>query len=860
MLTSTSRVAAVVLAFLFLVAFSASPASAIPDPGGLIGGVGGAVNGAAGAIGGAVNNVAGGTLGGAAGSGGAGGLGGQLFGPSDTLSSLLSSPMGSEQLFSDPAMLDNLAWQLHLPAKAAAAVLLELKQRNEGKLLSVSGDVITIATPDGSKKLIASDEVAAALRAFVGKQVILRSADGVHVTSVVGQHDAIRGLVTAVSDNLVTFISSNGEIHTIKLVPGAIGKLGVRVGASVVALSNDFDKSASFGVLNVAPSSLLNDAYVGTVRRVTNNIATIALGGALQSFIVDAPIARILNALLGKTVVLAIPDGVHVKTLISSPMVDEVIAIASGQVRANGGILAQVIATSKNRLTLQLPDGDVVSYLLTTPLLNSRTRVAAMLTPLDFLHARIKIGAKVFNAIDAGACVTLNASCKAQPIGGTVVAIDPASIAVRLANGDLRTLLGDVRGLDANVGVPVTITPLDHLRARITAGLKVANLVDARACVTINAGCHDMPGTVLSSSANGLLVGLADGTKIDLRGSTNGLGLAENLPIIVQPLDDIHAIVQAGANVANLVNLDACVTVNAMCVASTGGLGGPISANAVSGATATALGNSASANACATLNAPGCGHGSNGDGTVVDANGCVSVNGGACTASTGGGGNGGGGNGGGGSGNGGGSNAGGGGNGGGGNAGGGNGGGGNAGSGNAGGGNAGGGNGGGSGSGPNKPAVLQPLQVAYSVISAAATSVANCSDDGQVVVNVTDIKTNKAIVGASVKLSGAVNTQWVTGKTGSIRFLRLPTGNYTVAVQRPGYKSIQSAEVHVDCLEALRVSVRMAAVSTKKTAQPKSAVYVTRSPRVTVAALITTKNATCVTKTTTKGRRAYCTP
>ena len=812
MLTSTSRVAAVVLAFLFLVAFSASPASAIPDPGGLIGGVGGAVNGAAGAIGGAVNNVAGGTLGGAAGSGGAGGLGGQLFGPSDTLSSLLSSPMGSEQLFSDPAMLDNLAWQLHLPAKAAAAVLLELKQRNEGKLLSVSGDVITIATPDGSKKLIASDEVAAALRAFVGKQVILRSADGVHVTSVVGQHDAIRGLVTAVSDNLVTFISSNGEIHTIKLVPGAIGKLGVRVGASVVALSNDFDKSASFGVLNVAPSSLLNDAYVGTVRRVTNNIATIALGGALQSFIVDAPIARILNALLGKTVVLAIPDGVHVKTLISSPMVDEVIAIASGQVRANGGILAQVIATSKNRLTLQLPDGDVVSYLLTTPLLNSRTRVAAMLTPLDFLHARIKIGAKVFNAIDAGACVTLNASCKAQPIGGTVVAIDPASIAVRLANGDLRTLLGDVRGLDANVGVPVTITPLDHLRARITAGLKVANLVDARACVTINAGCHDMPGTVLSSSANGLLVGLADGSKIDLRGSTNGLGLAENLPIIVQPLDDIHAIVQAGANVANLVNLDACVTVNAMCVASTGGLGGPISANAVSGATATALGNSASANACATLNAPGCGHGSNGDGTVVDANGCVSVNGGACAEST------------------------------------------------AGGGNAGGGNGGGSGSGPNKPAVLQPLQVAYSVISAAATSVANCSDDGQVVVNVTDIKTNKAIVGASVKLSGAVNTQWVTGKTGSIRFLRLPTGNYTVAVQRPGYKSIQSAEVHVDCLEALRVSVRMAAVSTKKTAQPKSAVYVTRSPRVTVAALITTKNATCVTKTTTKGRRAYCTP
>ena len=849
MKTFASRAVSSALAVLFLTLVSTSSVSAALNlgGGGLLGGVGGA-------IGGAINGVAGGALGGA---GDSSGLGGALQGPSDTLSSILSSPMGSEQLFSDPAMLDDLAWQLHLPQSAAAAVLLEWKQRVEGKLLGVSGDVVTVATADGKKSLIASDDAAAALRPFVGKHVILRSADGIHVTSVVGQHDAIRGLVTAISDNTVTFVTSNGEIHTIKLAPGAVGRLSVRIGASVVAVSNDFDKSASFGVLNVAPSSLLNDAYVGVVSNVSNNLATIALGGSLQSFVVDAPVARILNSLRGKTVVLAVSDGVHVKTLISSPMVDELIGIASGQIRPRGGVLAQVIAASRNRLTLQLPNGDVVSYLLTTPLLNSRTRIAATLTPLDFLHARIKLGTKVFDAVDAGACVTVNARCKAGQVGGTIIAIDPASIAVRLANGDLRTFLGDVRALRLSVGVPVTISPLSDLHVRVSAGAKIADLIDARACVTINAGCHDMPGTVLSTNADGLTVGLADGSKIELHGSTSGLGLAANLPVIVQPLDNTHAIVQAGANVGNLANIDACASLNAMCVASTGGgLGGPVSAKLASQTAASALGNSAAANVCATLNAAGCNPGSAGassggpasaqvnsgtqaagGGNSASGNGCVSINGGACAESVVGGGPG---NGGGGPGNG----------------------GGGLGNGGGGPGNGGGGpgnGGGGSFPGAVRPIELMPLQVAYGTISWVASSVANCSDDGQVIVNVVDRKTSKPIAGALVKLIGVVHTQWVTGSAGAIRFLRLPTGSYTVAVDRPGYKSVQSAQIQVDCLQAQRVDVRLASIA-KHAAQPKSAVTLTRGPRVTAALVAKTNNATCVTKTTAKGRRAYCTP
>jgi len=811
MMQVKTRALASVLAFLFVAAASVSPSLAGQNSGGLLGGgVGGALSGAAGAISGTMNGVAG-SLGGGAGVNSAGS---QFDGPTDTLNSILASPISSERLFSDPALLDELAWQLHVPRAAAAAVVMELKQRTQGTLVSVSGDAVTVATAQGPKNLIASDDAAAALRAFVSKSVILRAADGVHITSVVGQHDAIRGIVTSVSDDIATFLSPNGEIHTIKLGSGAAAKLGVRMGASVVAVSNDFDQTASFGVLRIPPGSLLNDAYLGVVAQVNRSVVTLRSGGALQSFIVDAPTSNILAALRGKTVVLAIPDGVHVKTLVAASMVDELVALASGQVRAGNGVMAQVVAASRNRLTLQLPNGDVVSYLLSTQLLKSRTRVAATLTPLDFLHARIAIGASVFKAVDAGACVTVNAGCRARPLSGSVAAVDTASIAVRMANGDLHTLLGDVHGLTVDVGAPVTVTPLSNLHARVVAGAHVADLVDARACATINAGCRGMPGTVDSVSAHALTVGLADGSKVDLQGSTAGLGLAASLPVIVQPLDNTHAIVQASGNVANLVDANACVTVNAVCAASSGGvLGAPAGAKVVAN-TGTALADGGNSSA---------------------AGGCVSVNGGACAASIAGSGGG---------------------------------------TGSPGGTGAPGvtvGSGGivGSGAGntgpsaPFGPAISQPQVMAYSGVTTLASNASSCSQDGQIVVNVIDVKTSQPIAGAAVRLSGPVHTQWVTGGGGAIRFLRLPTGTYVVAVQRPGYKSIQSIQFKLDCLQAAHVSVRMAMTTTKngKSNQTASVIRVTSGSRVSATNLRKIQSPTCVTKSAAaKGRSVYCSP
>lgn len=585
-----------------------------PSLSGVLGTAGSTVNGALGTAGGAVGSLAG-SLSESIG----------VFGPGQSFSSMLpgSQTPSGPNTFSLPSLTSG---QGATPGMSPA-VSLELRQRVEGRLLRVSGNRVTVATANGTHTLIASSEMAAALRAFVGKRIFLRTADGVHVTSLVGRHDTIRGVVSAINGNAVTFMTPSGEVHTITLGAGAVGKLGLHAGSRVVSVSNDFDKTATLSAVRLAPSSILNDAFVGRITAVSGNAAHLRVGGTQQTFLADRTTAQTMAQLVGKTIVLIAPDGLHVQSLLSAPMVTQLIAAARGSVGVNNGVLAQVLARSGNRATIQLPDGDVVTYLTQTPLAFSRSRAAVTLVPLDFVHARIVAGSKVYKAVDAGACGTINSTCSSQE-RGSVVAAGPTSISVRSANGALHTFVGDVHGLSLNAGVPVTITPLDRVHARVATGAAAANLVDARVCVTINDGCRQMTGSVLSASPGRVTVGLGDGSTLQLQPAPGNAGLTANVPVVVQPLDGTHAIVQANNNVMQVANLNACVTVNAMC-ASPPASGLP-SVKAVAGVgRGTRANNIANIHRSVTGNKTAVAAGANRHGGAA----CVSINAGGCAAS-----------------------------------------------------------------------------------------------------------------------------------------------------------------------------------------------------------------------------------
>lgn len=488
---------------------------------------------------------------------------------------------------------------------------------------------------------------------------------------------------------------------------------------------------------------------------------------------------------------------------------------ATGQARVNGGVLAEVMAASRNRLTLQLPNGDVVTYLLTAPLLQDRTRVAVTLVPLDFVHARIVAGAAVLKAIDAAACITVNSGCRNPSMRGTVVAMSPTSATVRLGNGDLRTLIGDVHGLRANVGVPVTISPLDNIHARVAAGASAANLIDARACVTINSGCHAVAGSVLSLSADRATVALADGTKVELRGSTSGLFLTTNLPVIVQPLDDTHAVLQANGSALGFLNAGACVTVNSFCVASANGAsGGPANAKAVGGVNRGSAPNaidksvSQSANGNSLLaNANGGATNQNNAGGAA----CASLNAGACAASARSGGtvNNPPGNGGGSPGNG--------------------------GPFIAGGGNSGYPLGGG-----------VPITIGASDVIAMASAATPCSQDGQIGVAVTDATTSKPLQGTAVQLHGVVNAAWVTGKSGKLLLEHVPTGYYTLSLAHAGFVPVKSQQFRVDCVSMLDVIARMTSLQQQRPAGPQATTFVKHVKRIAASDWRSNPGSVCV--------------
>jgi Carboxypeptidase regulatory-like domain len=635
----------------FVAALTAGAAAQLGGVGGAGQKAGGAVSGAGSAIsgiGGTVRGAVGGAVGGVGGAGGAatgglgaagGSLGGlragngasmQFSGPAGTIG---TSAGGGGGIFGGASLNGgnfNAPAQLFQPnSTASAAVQLERKQQLKGTLLGVNGSTVTVQQPDGAKRTVqAGPEIASALASYVGKPIYLRSADGVHVTSFVGREDVTRGIVTDLAGDLVTYASPNGEMHSVVLAAGGVSKLQLRPGASVLAVSKDFGATASVAPLNLAPASSLADVYIGNVRSVAGNTVRLGLGQGQQSFGVTPSTAATLSALVGKTVALDVPDGTHVKSLLTNATVARLAENARGQVKTNAAT-ASVVNATNGRLTLQLPNGDLRSYRGNAAALHTSARVPVTITPLDQTHVRVRSGTHVANMADANACVTVNAACRGA-MQGNVVAATPTSVSVQYPNGDVATFVGNAGGLAATAGVPVTVTPLNAVSARLQTHAQAANLVDATACVTINSGCRAMPGTVTAVHNGSVAVTLPDGQKLDLAGSNAGLSV--NTPVFVQPLDNTHALVSAGAQAAELANAGACTAVNAVCPGNGGGAPGAGTSGVALAAAGSPAASSVSGGATPnTANPAGSSGGANASAGTPLANGansaaCASVN------------------------------------------------------------------------------------------------------------------------------------------------------------------------------------------------------------------------------------------
>jgi hypothetical protein len=634
------RPAGAVLGLLFFIAI-ALPQTASGAPGGLLGGVGGIVGGVGGVVGGVtgsgggvggalgVGGAVGGTLGAISGPGGsiAGGIAGIAGASSSNILGLggITSGVGaSSGLSAGFAALRGPSGQnAVLNAQLSLAYGLMQRQQLVGQVVSVGSQVVNLKFADGTLHSLAiSADIAVALRGLVGKNVIVRTLDGRNVASLVGRSETVRGTITAIDQNLIGFVTPTGLTYVAALT--ARDAAGLRVGAHVVALSQDFGKSLHLWTMGFATPSSLADTYVGNVLDSHNGIVSLRIGSDAQAFAVDAVTARLLASLRGHVVAVQAPDGLHVNGLMAQSTLAHLLGVAQRPLSASATVVAIPLAVAGALIRLQLPNGDVQSLRGPASALQLRAGVPISIQYLDKLHVRVLAGARVANFVDARACATVNSGCGSSS-AGRVISVAPAAVAVLFGNGDVRTFLGNVTPLGARVGVPIRISQLDALHARVVAGARVANLVQAGACVTINAGCAPATGSFVGNGNGTTIIQMPDGTKQTLLGVL--AGVAVNTPVLLQPLDSTHVVALAGVHVAGLAFVGACATVNASCPkrSANGNIPG-------GGSTVVGVG------ACVTVNAPGCstgggnsGGGNPGGGTpIVGVGACVTVGGPGC--------------------------------------------------------------------------------------------------------------------------------------------------------------------------------------------------------------------------------------
>jgi len=457
-----------------------------------------------------------------------------------------------------------------ISAGMRATLVAAWRQRISGRVLGVTDRTVRIAAPRGAARTLSiSPRLAVALRAYVGKNVALRSVDGSHVAELIGRDDVVRGTVIGIDDGYVGIVSRDGIATVGVLATRDAARL--HVGDAVAAVSSDFGTTMQLVALGIPADSTLADTYVGRVASVTNGTATLAIGRRLQTFGTDATIANALRSRVGRVVALDVPDGAHAVALLSTPVISALLH----RPKAGTAPVATVVAVAANRLSVQLPNGDLRTLTGPVEALRARAGVTTHLAPLDRTHVRVVVGARAARLADAGLCVTVNASCGAR-MRGRAASVLPTSISVRLPNGDLRTFVGAVASLGASVGSPVSVQPIDGEHARVIVGARAVDGIDATACVTINSGCRAIAGNVVATGGGSTRVTLPGGSQALLVGSV--AGIAVNAPVLLQPLDGSHLVATTSGSLGSTSTVSGCITLDAHC-ASSGGqrfpIGGP---------------------------------------------------------------------------------------------------------------------------------------------------------------------------------------------------------------------------------------------------------------------------------------------
>lgn len=302
----------------------------------------------------------------------------------------------------------------------------------------------------------------------------LRTNDGVGVTTAVGRDDVVRGTVTAIGADAVTFVSPKGQAVTVKLAPGDLKRLGVRVGSTIGSISHDFGHSVMLSLI-AQPGSFLGNVYVGTVASATANRVEIAYRDGTQTFDGTPATLHQLQQLTGKTIALVSLDGQHVKSVLLAQTFKR-LEQAQGVLAASGATAANVVASSPDHLTLQLNNGDVLAFWVKSAALGLRSDSALTLTQLGAGRVRLTSGARSATAFDADLC-NKDGACVAS-VNGTVVTKTPTTIAVQYANGDVASFLGNTSALAAAVGSTVTVKPA-LANAQLSAGAQTASMTQA---------------------------------------------------------------------------------------------------------------------------------------------------------------------------------------------------------------------------------------------------------------------------------------------------------------------------------------------------------------------------------------------
>ncbi len=421
---------------------------------------------------------------------------------------------------------------------------LELQQRAEGTVKSISPSSVTMVLVNGTTRTYqyTSGAMASAFHSLVGSTVMLRSADGAHVTSLVGKSDVVRGKIIAIEGDTVAYASSNGEVHLLTLAKGGVDRLKARLGSIVVSASNDFGRTAQLAVLALKQASILGEVTIGKIDAVGNGEVAMQVADAKQTFAVSGgATAQLLASLRGTTVALDVPDGYHVKSVFTSKTLDGLLR-ASGAAAASGALDADVIKTSKNSATVQLRNGDVVTYTGNIAPLHLQPGASVTLTSSDAANVQLKSGTHV-------AHVTTSASAT-----GVIVAQTPTTLSVQFPNGDVRSFVGDAKSIGSTVGAQATVGPADSAHVRVTANGHQAVLVDAKACATINAGCGAEAGIVTSVAGDRASIALANGETLTLGRDQGAANLHVDSSVIVQPLNSTNVIVSSEGNAVAMVS------------------------------------------------------------------------------------------------------------------------------------------------------------------------------------------------------------------------------------------------------------------------------------------------------------------